>query len=50
MEQFAGDKPLKGARIQFIDYDGNIKNTIELAQYGQEIFDILPLRKGEWNK
>ncbi len=50
IEKYRGDQPLKGARIQFIDYEGNIKNTIELAEYGKEIFDLLPFKKGEWNK
>lgn len=50
IEHYRGDQPLKGARIQFVDYEGNIKNTVELAQYGKEIFDLLPLKKGAWNK
>lgn len=49
IEKYRGDQPLKGARIQFVDYEGNIKDTIELAQYGQEIFDLLPLKQGKWN-
>ena len=50
IEKYRGDQPLKGARIQFIDYEGNIGDTIELAQYGKEIFDLLPFREGGWNK
>ena len=50
IEKYRGDQPLKGAEIQFVNYEGHIKDTIDLAQYGKEIFDLLPLRKGEWNK
>jgi hypothetical protein len=49
IEKYRGEQPLKGARIQFVDYDGYIKRTIELSQYGEEIFDILPHRTGRWN-
>ena len=50
IEKYRGDQPLKGARIQFIDYEGNVGSTIELAEYGKEIFDLLPFKQGEWNK
>ena len=35
------NKELNGARIQFVDYDGKIRKTIELEQYGEEIFDLI---------
>ena len=50
IEKYRGDQPLKGARIQFVSYEGKIGRTIDLAQYGKEIFDLLPFKKGEWNK
>lgn len=49
IERYPGEHPLKGARIQFIDYEGNIKDTIDLTSYGKEIFDLLPFRQGKWN-
>ena len=49
IEKYRGDQPLKGARIQFVSYEGKIGNTIELSQYGKEIFDLLPYKKGKWN-
>lgn len=49
IEKYRGDQPLKGARIQFVSYEGEIGRTIDLAQYGKEIFDLLPCRKGVWN-
>jgi len=49
IEKYRGDQPLKGARIQFVSYDGQIGNTIELSQYGKEIFDLLPYKNGKWN-
>ena len=50
IEKYRGDQPLEGARIQFVDYEGKVGRTIELAQYGKEIFDLLPYKEGEWNK
>jgi hypothetical protein len=50
IEKYRGDQPLKGARLQFVSYEGNVGDTIELAPYGKEIFDLLPFKKGEWNK
>lgn len=50
IEKYRGDQPLQGARIQFVDYEGNIGRTIELAEYGKEIFDLITLKEGEWNK
>lgn len=45
-----GDVPLQGARIQFVNYKGKIGRTIELKDYGQEIFDLLPeLPGGKYN-
>ncbi len=49
IEKYRGDQPLEGARIQFVSYDGQIGDTIELSQYGKEIFDLLPFKEGRWN-
>ena len=50
VEQYKGDAPLKGARIQFVDYDNKTRRTIDLAKYGiMEIFDIVPCLNGRWN-
>lgn len=50
VEKYKGDQPLQGARIQFVDYKGKIGKTIELKDYGPEIFDLLPMRDGKWFK
>jgi hypothetical protein len=42
--------PLEGARLQFVSYKNEVKQTIDLAPFGiKEIFDILPFKTGKWN-
>jgi hypothetical protein len=49
VEQYKGDTPLKGAKIQFVNQNNEVKDTIDLAKYGiMEIFDILPCLDGQW--
>lgn len=50
VEIHRGNKPLGGARIQFIGNDYTVKRTIDLAKHGiKEVFDILPCLNGRWN-
>jgi hypothetical protein len=41
---------IQGAVIQFVDYDFKETFTIDLSQYGQEIFDLIPWKDGVWNE
>jgi len=40
---------LKGAALQFVNYDMQVKETLDLSSIGKEIFDLLPFKGGKWN-
>jgi hypothetical protein len=39
---------LKGIALQFINYDMQPKETLDLSSIGKEIYEILPFKKGIW--
>jgi hypothetical protein len=38
---------LKGAALQFVDYDMQVKETLDLSSIGKEIYDIIPFKNNK---
>ena len=39
---------LPGAALEFVNYNMEIEETIDLSHLGLEIYDVIPFKKGEW--